>query len=236
VELAEAHDAILLHAGGSQHGLEEIISRGITNFNEVEGPRRSIFSRDRNRISGHTVELYQSCVTSGPAATSGFSRYRVRTTQQNDFKNPYSFTDNPIATGGAKAHEVTVRFSREKSTLFTFNENRNLYTMNQYTGVFRDANNDAAVTFTNLIIIRIPISALIDHRGDPSRRDMSTVGSGTGYFASNGRMIPINWSRPDKSSQFVFTQGNDSVIELGRGKTYIGIIPTSGTNVGATFR
>jgi|GEM_PF-3503433 len=236
VELAEAHDAILIHAGGSQHGLEEITSRNITNFNEVEGPRRSIFSRNILRIPDHTMELYQSCVTTGPAAISGFSRYRIRTTQRNDFVNPYLFTHNPIPTGGARAHEVTVRFSREKSTSFTFNENNNLYTMSQYTGVFRDANNDAAVTFTNLIIIRIPISALIDHRGDPSRRDMSTVGSGTGYFVSNGRMIAINWSRPDKSSQFVFTQGNGSIIELGRGKTYIGIIPTDGTNAGVTFR
>ena len=236
VELAEAHDAILIHAGGSPHGLEEITSRNITNFNEVEGPRRSIFSRNVNRVPGHTLEMYHSAVTTGPAAKSGFSRYGIRTTQRNDFSNPYLFTDNPIPTGGAKAHEVTVNFSRDKSTTFAFNENRNLYTMSQYTGVFRDVNNDAAVTFTNLIIIRIPISALIDHRGDPSRRDMSTVGSGTGYFASNGKMIAINWSRSDKSSQFVFTQGNGSVIELGRGKTYIGIIPTDGTNVGAAFR
>jgi len=236
VELAEAHDAILLHAGGSQHGLEEITSRNITNFNEVEGPRRSIFWRNTNRVPGHTLEMYHSAVTSGPAAIAGFSRYGIRTTQRSNFSNPYLFTDNPIPTGGARAHEVTVRFSREKSTSFIFNEHRNLYTMSQYADVFRDANNEAAVTFTNLIIIRIPISALIDHRGDPSRRDMSTVGNGTGFFVSNGRMIAINWFRPDKSSQFVFTHGNGRIIELGRGKTYIGIIPTDGINVGATFR
>jgi hypothetical protein len=65
---------------------------------------------------------------------------------------------------------------------------------------------------------------------------MSTVGSGTGYFVSNGRMIAIDWSRRDKSSQFVFIHEDGSVIELGRGKTYIGIIPTDNTNAGATFR
>lgn len=232
LDIADAYDALLFHAGATTRALEDIIRRNITNFNEVQGPRWGMFSRNQHRIPGHTVHFYHSAVTSGPEATRWFPAYRVRLTHRdNDFG--LSFTDNPVPSGGSRAHDVELRFSSHKTSTFTFNERQNRYHMSQFGSRFTDANNNAPVAFTNLLILRMSVTALGDDRDIPERLAINTVGSGTGYFVNNGRWIPINWSRASESSPFMYTLADGSGLELGRGRTYIGIIPT---NESVSFR
>jgi len=225
VELAEAYDALFIHAGGSPLGYEEIEARGITNFDEVSGKRALVFSRNVNRIPGHTVQNYHSVTTSGASFMQRLPSYALRLTHSERFQQALNFTNNPIPSG-SKAQKVTARFSSAKNSIFTYDKNKNIYSMSQYGSQFRDANNNNAVTFTNLLILETPVTDLVGHGEGAGRQDMSTVGRGTGYFISNGRYIKINWFRADKSSQFIYTDENGNALELGRGKTYIGIVPT----------
>jgi len=224
VEIAEAYDAMFLHAGGSPLGFEEIDNRGITNFDEVRGIRNQIFTRDENRIPGHTVLQYHSAVTSGAAFTHWLPMYNVRTTHHNNFRQALHFTNNPIPNG-ARAHEVGIEFSAVKDSLFVYEESQNLYYMAQFSSFFTDANNNAPVTFSNILILEVPVTDLVGHGEGAGRQDMSTVGSGRGYLVSGGRYVRINWFRADKSSQFVYTFEDGREIELGLGKTYIGLVP-----------
>ena len=98
--------------------------------------------------------------------------------------------------------------------------------MAQFGSFFKDANNNDQVAFTNLLILEIPIADLVGHGSGAGRQDMSTTGSGSGFFVNGGNYIKINWSRADKSSQFIYTYENGRPVELGHGKTYIGIIPS----------
>jgi len=224
VEIAEAYDAMFIHAGGSPLGFEEIEKRGITNFDEVRGVRAQIFKRDVNRIPGHTVQNYHSATTSGAAFMQWLPTYSIRTTHDNNFRQALRFTDNPIPAGN-RAFEVGVKFSSAKESIFIYDETQRIYHMAQFGSFFTDANNGSPVTFKNLLILEMPIADLVGHGEGAGRQDMSTVGRGRGFFVSDGRYVPINWSRADKSSQFVYTYENGGEVELGRGKTYIGIIP-----------
>jgi hypothetical protein len=96
---------------------------------------------------------------------------------------------------------------------------------------FIDANDSSQISFTNLIIIRTRVSALQGTFGVAGRRDMPTTGTGEGYFVHGGQIIEIEWHRPDYSDQFSYTLKDGTELILGRGKTYIGIIP-SNTNEG----
>jgi len=221
LDIAEAYDALLIHAGATSLTLRELAERNITNFNEVHGPRRGIFSRNQYRIPGHTVGFYHSAVTSGFDATRRFPAYRIRLTHR-DSNFGLSFTDNPIPSGGNRAHNVEIRFSSHKTSTFTFNERHNRFHMNQFDRRVTDANNNASVAFANLLILRMNVSLL----DDDFELSLDTIGTGIGYFVSNGRVIAINWSRECESSPFVYTLNDGSAVELGRGRTYIGIIPT----------
>ena len=224
VEIAEAYDALFLHAGGSPLAFEEIENREITSFDEVRGIRNQIFTRDVNRIPGHTVLQYHGAVTSGARFMQWLPTYNVRTTHNNSFRQALSFTNNPIPNG-TRAHSVGIEFSAVKDSFFIYEESQNLYYMAQFGSFFTDANNNAPVTFSNILILEMPISDLVGHGEGAGRQDMNTVGSGRGYLVSGGRQERVNWFRADKSSQFIYTFENGREIELGHGKTYIGLVP-----------
>ena len=48
---------------------------------------------------------------------------------------------------------------------------------------------------------------------------------GKGYFICDGKYIPIRWSRESDNAQFVFTKEDGTPLSLGRGKTYICVMP-----------
>jgi len=56
------------------------------------------------------------------------------------------------------------------------------------------------------------------------RLNITTTGTGTGYFVCGGEYVEINWSRANESSQFIYTLTDGSELVLGQGKTYICLI------------
>ena len=223
-EIVEAYNAMFIHAGGSPLGFEEVDNRGITAFDSVRGRRDEIFTRNTNRVPGFTVENYHGMTTSGSAFSRWLPTYGLQLTHDNNFMQELNFTHNPIPNG-VRAHRVNVKFSSGKDSTFNYNESQGLYYMSQFGSQFTDANNGIPVAFSNLLILDMPIEDLVGHGEGAGRQDMSTVGIGTGFFASSGRVAPIIWFRDNKSSQFIYIFENGHEIELAHGKTYIGLVP-----------
>ena len=228
VEIAASYDAIFLFSGGSEPALHAVRAHGITAL--TEGSR--VFVRDGGRVSGRRFSAPHNLITSGELIERWLPEYDFRFTHDEDREHELRFTDNPIP-GGRAADEVVVRFSGGKSSMFTFDEASNLYEMRQFNSDFVDANhNGRQVTFTNLIILKTGERSLSGPYGHSGRRDLDTVGSGDGYFVYGGRFVEIYWSREHATAQFVYTLRDGTPLELGRGRTYIGIIPT---NMSADF-
>ena len=230
VQLAESYDAILVAAGRSPLAQKEVTSLGIPFLNEVEGPLRDVFYRDRNRISGKRVSSLHSVVTTGERLMQWLPQYNFRLEHEESYKHTLHFVEDGTPEGGFEANEVVVRFSSGKTTTFNYDRGDNAYYMRQYNMDYIDANNNTRPAFTNILILKTSVTPL---RGDDSGRlDIITTGSGEGYFVNGGKHIDITWSRSDTSSPFIYTRTNGTNLDLGVGKTYICIIPG---NMDATF-
>jgi len=242
LDITESFDAMVIHAHGTPFARDEIERREITNFDGRAGNRQRMFVRNRYRIPRHPVGEYYSITTSGELAMLSLRpRHGIRYTHREGFEQELRFTDNPIPSGGNRARTVEITFpaSRNKVSSFTFLPQEDLYIMRQAMshsspiGSLRDANNNVPVSFANLLILRMDVAPSEDPRdirGDNyddrhARLAIDTVGEGTGYFVSHGRFVTINWSRECEDSQFVYTFEDGSPVELGIGKTYIGIVP-----------
>ena len=57
---------------------------------------------------------------------------------------------------------------------------------------------------------------------------IDVVGSGKGYFACNGQIIPILWSRTSEYDNYVYTLEDGTPLTLGVGKTYVALLPING--------
>jgi len=230
VEITESYDGILLSAGGSPQALSYVRRSGVPHLNEVEGPRREVFYRDRNRISGRRMESMHSVVTTNERLLQWLPNYDFRLKHEEDFETALKFTENGTPTRGETANRVIVKFSAGKTTTFSYDSVKKTYRANQFNRDLTDANNSARPEFTNILILKTSVRGI---PGDTAgRQNVVTTGEGEGYFVCGGKSIEINWSRADNASQYVYTNKDGTDLELGIGRTFICIIPTT---MDATF-
>jgi len=221
--IAESFGAILVSAGGSPQAYDHIRSRRIAHIDETAGRHSQMFRRDVNRISGRTVGRYHSAITTGELASRWLPEFNVRLERTTDRFSSLFFVDDGTPENGESAVEVVVRFTRQNHSTFTFNYESGTYTMRQSQGQFIDANDSSQPQFTNLLILRTSVSTI---PGDIyGRLNIGTVGRGSGYFVCGGRFIEISWYRPDATLPFIFAHRDGTLLTLGRGNTYIAIIP-----------
>ena len=56
--------------------------------------------------------------------------------------------------------------------------------------------------------------------------DIQDVGSGRGYYITNGKAIEITWSKKDRQSRMIYKDKNGNEIKLNDGNTFIEFQPT----------
>ena len=231
VQLAESYDAILVAAGRSPQANTEVNALKIPFLNEVEGPLRDVFYRDRNRIPGRRVDSVHSVVTSGDRLAEWLPQYNFRLLHESGYKHTLSFVEDGAPARGASATEAVVSFSAGKTTTFIYDSAESAYYARQAGSDFIDANDKSRPNFANILVIKTRISGISGD--DAGRLNIETTGSGSGYFISGGKYIEIEWMRAGKSDPFIYIQKDGSPVQFGIGKTYICVIPT---NMDAAFK
>lgn len=222
VELALGHDAIFLHAGGSEQAYSDISSKGVTAFDAVRGSDvGSLFWRDQQRISANGYE--HSVFTSGEAALSDISGRNIRHEHESAYEYEQEFAWEATPEGGYAASTVAVEFSGYKTGTFEYDEG--LYYASQYGSAHVDAGNSEQVAVSNLLVLYTNIYVL----DDVGRLSVSLTGSGEGKYFCGGRGIDILWSR-DAGGQFFYTLEDGTPLVMERGRSYVCIIQ-SGNSV-----
>jgi len=237
VEIVEGYDALFVHHGGNiAFAYPKIRERGITNFDGIgdarlsEGGTRSrIFSTNQDRISGRKVDTLHARVTSGPRFEEWLpffvERDNIRIEHEDDFRQSLRFTDNATPTDGEDANEAVVRYSAGKTSTFRYSESESGYFMRQFGNDFRDANGNFRPVFVNVLVIKTTVT--LERSGRDTLYFFKTTGDGEGYFLNGGKYIEIKWSRENESSPYVYTNLDGTPLELGRGSSFICIIPTT---------
>ena len=62
----------------------------------------------------------------------------------------------------------------------------------------------------------------LDNEG---RQDLTTTGTGDGYYVTNGYAVPIKWSKESRVSKTRYTYQDGSEIKVNDGNTFIQIVP-----------
>ena len=218
VDIAESYDSVYIFAGGSDEAYRLLSSRGTTRLDGVNGSRQQIFYRDPER---QHLDFEHRLVTSSTLIEQFLPTYNFRLEHDAGFESNLTFSDDAFPINGYDAKDFTVKFSASsKTTTFSYNAEDCLYYLEQYGETFRDGNDGSPVTATNVLILRTAITQ-IDSEG---RLRIITTGAGSGYYASGGKYIEIDWYRANDTAQFEYRLKDGSDLALCRGKTYICIV------------
>ena len=227
LELALGHDAIYLHAGGSEDAYAKIKSWGVTAFDCVRGPyegkqaESNLFWRDAERRK--TMSIEHTVVTTGQAIQT-YLPESTRLEHEADYKYQMSFADDGTPVEGDTANVISVPFSSYKTGVFQYDPLQGKYLVEEYGKPYVDGNTDQQVSVTNVIVLMT--SCAVIPGDDAGRLTVDLTSGGEGWFACGGKIIPIHWSKADRNSQFVYTTLDGTPITLGIGNTYVSIIPT----------
>ena len=225
LELALGHDAIYLHAGGSEDAYAKIRSWGVDALDCVRGPYEgksagsNLFWRDAGRRKNNGLE--HSVVTTGEAIQT-YLPASIRRDHEEGYSYPQNFAEDGAPAGGEAAGTVTVPFSSYKTGVFTYDVDSGRYLVEEYGKAYVDGDTGEQVGVTNVLVLRTACKATGDSLGHIT---VDLTGGGDGWFACGGKLIPICWSKADRNSPLVYTTADGQPLVLGRGSTYVNIIP-----------
>ncbi|MBM6870949.1 DUF3048 domain-containing protein, partial [Pseudoflavonifractor phocaeensis] len=228
LELALGHDAIFIHAGGSEDAYADIRAWGVTALDGVNGPYcgsspgSNLMWRDADRRRNLGYE--HSVITTGETIEEKFATYSFRQEHKDGYTYPITFADDGTPENGSTANTITVPFSNYKTGVFTYDADSGTYLVEEYGAPYVDGNTGDQVAVTNVLVVQTSCWNTGDSYG---HMEVDLTGTGSGYYACGGQIIPIRWSKPDRNSPFTYTDENGQPIVLGRGSSYVNIIPKS---------
>ena len=224
-EIAQGHDAVFIHAGGSPEFYDTKNSRGLFTVDGVNGYYSSaeagMFWRDRDRVPGQHYAYEHSLLTSGEAITAMLTQ-RGLEAHSDGYTYSASFVDDGTPAGGQDALTVTVPFSTYKTGIFRYDQEDSVYYVEEYDQPYIDGNDGSQISATNLLVLQTSYVVL-----DDAGRVRVGLSSGSGWFACGGKMIPITWEKGSANEQFRYSTADGSPLSLGRGRCYVCIIPNS---------
>ena len=235
IDFADCHNAIYVHAGGSELAYAQLGTRKTNNIDGTNGNRASVnaFYRNQERLKKGLGKEH-TLFTSGSALATAIAGNKYPTTLKSGFVSPFKFSSNPLNMEGSAAKYVYVPFSTYAQSYFDYDAESGLYLKGQYLGLKSsldkhdsphvDGNNNEQLAFKNIIILFTKYTT-VDSVG---RQAIQFTGSGTGYYITDGKCKPIKWNRESRTGGYTLYESDGTTeLLLNRGKTYVGTLKTN---------
>ncbi len=221
VNLARGHNAPIVHCGGSSYA-NALLAQGVCDDLD-QMKNGAYFYRDQDRVSaGYAWE--HTLFASGESILNCLKARNFAT--ESSYEIVPAFSEN-ATPDGETANTVTVRFnSNGKQTELTYQEETGCYTGVQHwynkSQAFQDQNTKEDVQFRNVFVLYTKCWQM--EPGVPNVA-YELEGSGEGYFACGGKIIPIQWHRNDLDEPMTYTLTDGTPLTQGVGKSYVAILP-----------
>ncbi len=121
------------------------------------------------------------------------------------------------------ANNISIQYSLRQNRSYTYNVENKYYLRNMNGVAHTDKNTNEQFHYKNIIIERVNNKQL-DGEG---RQDLDTIGSGTGYYITNGYARIINWTKSQRNAKTRYTYSDGTEIKVNDGNTFIQIVPLS---------
>ncbi len=221
LDYALENDAIYVHYGWSDDAKADISRLGVDNINGLTVA--SVFWRDKslNKATEHTAFTSMEKIKDY-AKEQGYMR-----DTNKDLLLKYSVDEINInkKEEAKKADKVYIRYSHYTDTSYEYDPEAKVYKRSMSGTAHVDAITGKQYTVKNIIVTPIKNYAYDSY----GRQKLDNIGSGDGYFITNGYAVPITWEKESRSSQTIYRYKDGKEIKVNDGNTYIQIQPEGET-------
>ena len=154
---------------------------------------------------------------------------RIRTERNKDLLLDYSIESLDLASipNSMPANNVSIEYSNKVTSSYEYDAENKVYKRSVNGVEHKDYVTGKQYTFKNIITYKVSNYNIAGD--DKGRQNISNIGSGTGYYISEGYAIPIKWSKAARSAQTVYTLEDGTELKVNDGNTFIQIQPSGRT-------
>ena len=215
------NDAYYVHWGWSPQAQSDISSLDIDNLNGLTYGSPYFF---RQNISGVNIE--HKAFTNLKELGNLVNKLGYRKETNKDLLLNYSATSIELPSDSSTATNIDLKYSNSSTTNYVYDSTSKVYKQFVNNKEHTDYETKEQYTVKNIIVYQIGNTTIVgDNKG---RQDLDNIGSGKGYFITEGKAIPITWEKDSRSSQTVYRDENGNEITVNDGNTWIHIVPKSG--------
>ena len=216
------NDAIYVHAGGAKDALNRISSEGINDI-DVDG-QYGVRDTSLNRAWEHTL------FTTTDLLNTAVSNRGFRT--ETNVDNLLNYQVDPLNleeyTTKSVANNISIQYSYYRTSQYTYNTETKTYLRTMNGNPNTDLVTGKQYAVKNIIVYGVNHSSYC-YNGYCAYQKIDNIGTGEGYYITEGYAIPITWTKENEKAQTLYTvkeTGKELVVN--DGNTYIQIYPTSG--------
>lgn len=213
------NDAIYVHAGGAKDALKRISNEGINDV-DVDG-MYGMRDTSLNRAWEHTLFT---------------STYLIKTAMNNrGFRNEsnvpnlltYQAESIDLSSYQSKiiANNVSVEYSYYRTSQYSYDSENKVYLRSMNGTSHTDLITGSQYTFKNIIVYDVTYSTY-SYGKKTGYQKIDNIGTGEGYYITEGYAIPIIWEKANEKSQTKYKikeTGTDLIVN--DGNTFIQIYP-----------
>ena len=203
------YDAIFVHWGHSiyaGHEFEVLTDLDDIDLNGKDGGQGF-------RVSRPGKALEHTGYTSGANIAKAIENDGFDTNKSSSYKKMFAFNVNDkVPEDGTDANKITTAFNDGRKPWFQYDAESGLYKRFQYGDAQIDELTGEQLAFKNVIVQFAPHQNI---SGDSvGCIDVDLVGEGEGWYATDGKIIPIKWKKEAKYSMVNF-KSTDGMLDYG---------------------
>lgn len=214
INRALEYDGIYVHVGGSPQAFADLANLKVADVDGLSAGKNVFWRRSHKKIPHNMYSTLDAI-----RRDAGRRKYRT----EASFEVP-AYASAPLLLEGEPAASVRFVYREGGSGYasgYVFDEGSGLYQRYVNGKVHLDELDEVPVQAANIIVQKVRAKT-VDNEG---RLVMEDVGTGTGFFISMGRRIPVKWEKADRRAQTVYKMEDGTPVELMPGVTWIQVIP-----------
>ena len=219
LDYALENDAIYVHHGQSPQAQSDFSSLGVDRI-VVDNSKTGWRDKTLGVASEHTL------FTSIEKLNNGIGN--KRTERNKDLLLNYSADEISLdkMDGAVVANHVVIPYSNYSTTSYNYNSDEKVYYRFVNDKEHVDYVTKKQYTFKNIITYKVENYTLDDAEGK-GRQGINNIGSGEGYYITDGYAEKINWKKECRECQTVYTYQDGKEITVNDGNTFIQIQPSN---------
>ena len=216
IDFAYESDAIFTSYGWSHYAEDQLRSNIIDYVQGITGEGGMYRENPLGLDYEHTVNMNSSTVYNYARDSKGYSLE-----SDNTILLKYNKEDVDLSSkdGVMTANRVFIDYGSNEDS-FNYNGETKMYTRNVNGTDTTDFSTGELFTTKNIIIEKISYYPTDDNH----YWNLNIIGEGDGYFVTNGKAVPIRWSKSDRKAKTKYTYLDGNEIEVSDGRTYIEVM------------